>query len=648
MTTLSTTTINTFDYTTAMVETVTVGTGGAGYYDITANGAEGGAGDDGSGKTNAGGLGALASGDIYLQAGAKLEIVVGEEGGSGVPGFGAGGGGGGSFIIETYNGVTAVNVDELIAGGGGGGGYLRVGGAVGAEALGGAGRSAPTGGSGNSHDPAAYPGGAGGVGPAAGAGGFKAVSPNPNYSAGGGGGGFSGGAGGFSAGGGGSGYAANGISPGTGKFKGGAAGVSANTGQSGGAGGFGGGGGGGTSGGGGGGGYGGGGGGGITGAAGGGGGGSYINPDAGAHPTKNNALTTGGATSGGNGLITIGFLGATPCYCRGSLILTERGEVAVEHLQIGDRVVTASGASRPIVWLGHRALDISRHPAPLEVWPVRVAAGAFGENLPRRDLWLSPGHNIAAEGVIMPIRALINGHSVARVKQDKVEYWHVELDAHDIILAEGLPAESYLDCGNRTAFVNGGAFVEAHPDFQAKHWAETCLPLVNDGPEVGATKARLLSLLQEKGFELIQDAAAHVVADGQRIEPVRLSETRLVFVVPEGAKSIALHSNVFVPAQTLADSTDPRELGVCIGRLEIDGSEVGLDRDEVFGAGWHEAEYEGGAVARRWTGGEVCLPAGAQNVVVDLAGVGYYWHATVDSVATCVPETHAVFSQRSR
>ena len=180
------------------------------------------------------------------------------------------------------------------------------------------------------------------------------------------------------------------------------------------------------------------------------------------------------------------------------MIPTDRGNVAVENLAIGDVVVTASGASRSVVWLGCRRVGISKHPAPWRVWPLRVLAGAFGDGPPRRDLWLSPGHDIASEGALMPILALINGQSVARVKTDEVEYWHVELDAHDILLAHGLPAESHLDCGNRADCANGGAFIEAHPDFKPNHWAKTCLPLVKPGPEVPATKARLMSVVFRK------------------------------------------------------------------------------------------------------------------------------------------------------
>ncbi len=311
------------------------------------------------------------------------------------------------------------------------------------------------------------------------------------------------------------------------------------------------------------------------------------------------------------------------CYCAGVRLLTDHGEVAVEALEVGDLVVTASGALRPIVWLGHRRIDISRHPDPAAVRPVRVSAGAFGEGLPRRDLWLSPGHNVACEDALMPISCLINGHSIVQIEQDRVEYWHVELDAHDVVLAEGLPAKSYLDCGNRTAFANGGAFVEAHPDFQPRRPVDTCLPLVKDGPSVVKTKARLLARLAERGHRLDQGADAHIVVDGWRVEPAHLSESRLAFVLPAGGREIALRSNVFVPAHALASSTDTRELGLCISGLQIDGSALALD--SPCAKGWLDSEFAGGRFTHRWTSGSTPLPAGARIVIVDLAGVGHYW-----------------------
>jgi Hint domain len=294
--------------------------------------------------------------------------------------------------------------------------------------------------------------------------------------------------------------------------------------------------------------------------------------------------------------------------------------------------VTASGERRPIVWIGHRAIDCCRHANPKAVQPVRVAAHAFAENQPVRDLWLSPGHSVAVDGVLIPICFLVNGRSIEQIATAAIEYWHVELDAHDVMLAEGLPTESYLDAGNRTAFANGGSFVEAHPDFSPKHWAATCLPLVKQSPAVARTKLRLLARLADEGYCVNQEADVHIVVDGLRVEPIRLSETRHAFVLPVGGRKIDLRSNVFVPAHTVAVSSDPRELGLCVRELQIDGSVSALRDDERWRSGWHEAEFAGSHFTHRWTTGSTSLPTGARIAIVDLAGVGYYWRDSKENV----------------
>jgi len=328
------------------------------------------------------------------------------------------------------------------------------------------------------------------------------------------------------------------------------------------------------------------------------------------------------------------------CYLAGTRIATPRGDVAIEDLAVGDFALTANGEARPIRWLGWRALKGSRHPHPELVLPVRVAAHAFGEELPQRDLWLSPGHNIAVDGVLMPISALVNGISVAQTDADSVVYWHLELDSHDVVLAEGLPAESYLDCGNRAAFANGGDFVEAHPDFLPRDWRETCLPLVKEGPQVEAVKARLLARLVAEGHELTAEADAHILADGARVEPIHLGPTRLGFALPAGARALELRSRVFTPSQTSAASMDPRRLGLEVARLQVDGEEWPLGAEAFALSGWCEAEFVDGRFNARWTGGAAELPADARLVIVDLAGHGLYWRSTV---APAVPNFRAAF-----
>ncbi len=310
------------------------------------------------------------------------------------------------------------------------------------------------------------------------------------------------------------------------------------------------------------------------------------------------------------------------CYCRGTRIRTTCGERAVEDLSIGDLVLTASGQARPVRWLGSRWLHCARHPDPAAVWPIRIQAGAFADDLPVSDLWVSPGHSIFIAGVLIQACNLVNGVTITQVPCERVQYWHVELDSHDILLAEGLPAESYLDTGNRTAFVNGGAFLEAHPDFSPKHWADTSVPLVFEGEALHRAKESLLARAKMLGHEITPDADAHVVADGQRIDPVQVSETRMAFVLPP-AHSIELRCRSFIPAQVSPQSGDRRALGLCVGRVQFDGVEVPLDGETAFARDWHA--MEGSDQHWRWSKDRVALPPCLRLVVIELYGRGYYW-----------------------
>ena len=140
----------------------------------------------------------------------------------------------------------------------------------------------------------------------------------------------------------------------------------------------------------------------------------------------------------------------------GTRILTPQGEVDVETLAEGDAVVTASGSLGTVTWVGRRHLRLDTHPKPQKIKPIRIAAGAFGRNLPARDLLLSPGHGILVRDLggdrLIPAGYLVNGRTIVQLDWREVTYVHVELDRHDTMLAEGLATESYLDCGQRADF----------------------------------------------------------------------------------------------------------------------------------------------------------------------------------------------------
>ncbi|BAU92441.1 triple helix repeat-containing collagen [Methylorubrum populi] len=189
---------------------------------------------------------------------------------------------------------------------------------------------------------------------------------------------------------------------------------------------------------------------------------------------------------------------APVCFTTGTLIRTSRGDVAVEDLQVGDIAVTASGGLRPITWIGHRAMKAAGAALPFHQQPVRVRAGAFGGGLPTRDLSLSPGHPVLVGadagnegGVLVPVMCLINGTTITREPVTSVTYWHVELDGHDILLAEGLPAESYIDGGDRAFFSEASDHALHNPDFVPAGWNARCRPVAVDGPSVEAERQRL-------------------------------------------------------------------------------------------------------------------------------------------------------------
>jgi hypothetical protein len=117
-------------------------------------------------------------------------------------------------------------------------------------------------------------------------------------------------------------------------------------------------------------------------------------------------------TVGDGSLGTDIFVSDTACYCRGTLILTEAGEVAIEELAIGDEVVVLSGEARPIKWIGHRAYDGRFVTGNRAVLPIRIEAGALADGVPTRDLLVSPEHALYIDGVLVPAGLLVNGATI--------------------------------------------------------------------------------------------------------------------------------------------------------------------------------------------------------------------------------------------
>jgi Hint domain len=153
--------------------------------------------------------------------------------------------------------------------------------------------------------------------------------------------------------------------------------------------------------------------------------------------------------------------GAVPvhCFLRGTRIQTPEGEVPVEELTIGALVETFSGPL-PVKWIGRQRF---RKDSPSWHWsvaPIRVARSAVSDQYPRRDLFLSPQHCLLIDGFLIPVEWLVNGKSIALAPMDDrdvIDYFHIELETHEVVFAEGAPAETMLITDDREDFAN---FVE--------------------------------------------------------------------------------------------------------------------------------------------------------------------------------------------
>jgi hypothetical protein len=186
-----------------------------------------------------------------------------------------------------------------------------------------------------------------------------------------------------------------------------------------------------------------------------------------------------------------------PCFAAGTLIMTPAGERAVETLRAGDLVVTAAGQGapvKPVRWVGHREVDLGAHPRPLDAAPILVLPGALGPGVPHRPLRVSPDHALLVDGALVPAGLLADGVHILRLPaRGRITWFHVELDAHDLLLSEGAASESYLDLGNRHAFANAGRVMMLHADFAPAPGpaAESCRPRVTGGAALEAVRRTL-------------------------------------------------------------------------------------------------------------------------------------------------------------
>lgn len=217
-----------------------------------------------------------------------------------------------------------------------------------------------------------------------------------------------------------------------------------------------------------------------------------------------NQTLQGSVTSNGTGIVfTRGFVrdgdasldifslnADFTCFCAGTLIATPEGDTPVEDLRESDMLRLADGREVPVRWVGRQRVSPLSHPKRAN--PIRITAGALGDGLPKRDLRVSQDHALCIDGMLITAGALINGTTIYQEREMPREgftYYHVETEAHELILAEGCAAETYVDYLAEGTFDNAGGR-------EARVIPEMGLPRVSSARMVpDALRRRLVPLI---------------------------------------------------------------------------------------------------------------------------------------------------------
>ncbi|MBR0656896.1 Hint domain-containing protein [Plastoroseomonas arctica] len=322
------------------------------------------------------------------------------------------------------------------------------------------------------------------------------------------------------------------------------------------------------------------------------------------------------------------------CFAAGTRIATMRGQVAIERLRVGDIIRLADGGVQPALWIGQVEIAITRHPHPGTVRPVLIRAGAFSDGVPLRDLRVSPDHGMLFGDVLVPAAMLVNGATILQEPfWETITYWHVEVPEHAILLAEGAPAESYLDDGGRAAFDHAGIAAQ-FIDFAVRREAGLsttlpCRPVLRDAARSAPFRRHLAARARRLGADTVGDPGLRLIVGGAVLPfagaSVSLNAAEAAIARAQGA--------VLASRISLATAAAGMMRGVGLAGLVLRGGAelLRLPAEDMRLRGARGlGPLEGGL---RWTDGQAWLPGAVfaamspGEVTVDaiLAPGGEYW-----------------------
>ncbi|EUK19428.1 Hint domain-containing protein [Commensalibacter papalotli (ex Servin-Garciduenas et al. 2014)] len=311
------------------------------------------------------------------------------------------------------------------------------------------------------------------------------------------------------------------------------------------------------------------------------------------------------------------------CFLAGTMIETPDGFCAVENITIGDLVMTYDYRTktknpRPVTWVGHKKKIVEKKSTYDESeYPVRILKGALAENIPNKDLLLTPEHCLFFDGKFIPVRMLVNDNSIFYdTSFTQYDYYHIETENHSVIIADGVLTESYLDTGNRHIFNHDQNVIDTsfnHP----KSWEDDAAALLTVTRDVVEPIYQNIfnriskDQLNTKTTIMTKDPDLYLITDKGKVITQKTSQinNKLTFTLPADTQGVWIMSRTSRPCDVIGSFIDDRRyLGVLVGDITLQRNGKTYDitthtKTDCL-SGWDVKEN----IPCRWTNGKAFLP----------------------------------------
>ncbi|MFS8370651.1 Hint domain-containing protein [Acetobacter indonesiensis] len=272
---------------------------------------------------------------------------------------------------------------------------------------------------------------------------------------------------------------------------------------------------------------------------------------------------------------------AEVCFLSGSMIETLEGDIAVEDLRKGDKIISYNqnvAKTVTVSWVGKAHTVVRTRQRTDEAgYPVRIRKDSIADGVPYKDLLVTAEHSLFLNGRFIPARMLINGNSILYdTSISAYDYYHVETEQHSVIRANGTLTESYLDTGNRRTFTQEGpviALYGTNHSWENDAAAPLCVERNFVEPIYRKLETRSIELFgqAQNGFEaqITDDSGLHLVTDKTHlVRAVRHEDGKYSFMLPPHTEYVHIVSRTSRPSDIIGPFVDDRrELGVEIGDI---------------------------------------------------------------------------------